>query len=58
MLKFVVSVLCIPLPVFLYTLSFARWMHGRGQRVGAYSAGALAVVTAAFAVVVLWRLSF
>ncbi|MBX6353119.1 MAG: hypothetical protein IRZ10_07255 [Thermoflavifilum sp.] len=58
MLKFIISILFIPLPVFIYTLSFARWMHGRGQRVGAYSAGVLAVVTAVFAVVVLYRLSF
>jgi len=55
MLKFIFGMI-IPLCIFIYTISFGRWMHQKRQIGGAVSAYILACIGIAVSGAVLWRL--
>lgn len=55
MFKFLIAMI-IPVMIFIYSMSFMRWMAKKREIAAAISAGALAVISLAVSSVSLWRL--
>lgn len=55
MLKFLM-VMIIPVMIFIYTMSFMRWMARKREIAAAVSAGVLALISLAVGGASLWRL--